>query len=80
MGRKPKSKIVEETQENLEPKAEKQVSGEETKVVDVKAEIRKLSKRGREQGFVTQEEILAIFPQPENSINEIEIKKIIINH
>lgn len=40
--------------------------------VDVKAEIRKLVKRGREQGFVTQEEILAIFPEPEKVINEVD--------
>lgn len=37
-----------------------------------KLEIRKLLKRGREQGFVTQEEILAIFPQPENVINAVD--------
>lgn len=37
-----------------------------------KLEIRKLLKRGREQGFVTQEEILAIFPQPENAINAVD--------
>ena len=37
-----------------------------------KAEIRKLIRRGREQGFVTQDEILAIFPEPENTINEVD--------
>ena len=42
------------------------------KKIDVKLEIRKLIKRGREQGFVTQEEVLAIFPNPENSINEVD--------
>ncbi|MBI2598853.1 RNA polymerase sigma factor RpoD [Candidatus Curtissbacteria bacterium] len=40
--------------------------------VDLKAELRKLTRRGREQGFVTQEEILAIFPEPENHINEVD--------
>ena len=40
--------------------------------IDAKAEIRKLSKRGRDQGFVTQEEILSIFPQPENHIDEVD--------
>ena len=40
--------------------------------VDVKAEIRKLIKRGREQGFVTQEEILAVFPEPEKAIDEVD--------
>ncbi len=42
------------------------------KKIDVKLEIRKLVKRGREQGFVTQDEILVIFPQPENHIGEID--------
>ncbi|OGD82876.1 RNA polymerase sigma factor RpoD [Candidatus Curtissbacteria bacterium RBG_13_40_7] len=40
--------------------------------MDVKAEIRKLIKRGREQGFIAQEEVLTIFPTPENSIDEID--------
>jgi len=40
--------------------------------IDVKAEIRKLLKRGRDQGFIAQEEVLAIFPTPENSISEID--------
>lgn len=39
---------------------------------DVKAEIRKLVKRGRDQGFVTQEDVLAIFPQPENFLNDVD--------
>lgn len=38
----------------------------------LKLEIRKLLKRGREQGFVTQDEILAIFPQPENAIAAVD--------
>src|SRR3989338_7834102 len=42
------------------------------KKIDIKTEIRKLIKRGREQGFVTQDEILAIFPQPELCINEVD--------
>lgn len=37
-----------------------------------KLEIRKLLKRGREQGFITQEEILAIFPQPEHEIEAVD--------
>lgn len=41
-------------------------------VIDVKAEIRKLLKRGREQGFIAQDEVLNIFPQPENHIGEID--------
>ena len=44
----------------------------EQKPIDVKAEIKKLVKRGREQGFVTQDEILLIFPNPENSIGEVD--------
>ena len=42
------------------------------KKIDTKAEIKKLIRRGKEQGFVTQEEILAIFPQPEGNINEVD--------
>lgn len=45
---------------------------EEVKEIDVKAETRKLIKRGREQGFIAQEEVLAIFPKPEEHINEID--------
>lgn len=37
-----------------------------------KVEIRKLLKRGREQGFITQDEILAIFPAPETEINDVD--------
>jgi RNA polymerase primary sigma factor len=37
-----------------------------------KTEIRKLLKRGREQGFITQDEILAIFPTPETEINAVD--------
>ncbi len=44
----------------------------EQKDIDVKTEIRKLIKRGREQGFIAQEDVLAIFPQPENFINEVD--------
>ncbi len=39
---------------------------------DVKVEIRKLLKRGREQGFIAQDEVLVIFPQPEDHIAEID--------
>ena len=47
-------------------------NGKEAKVVDIKAEIRKLLKRGREQGFVTQEDVLAIFTKPEDFVNEVD--------
>lgn len=39
---------------------------------DVKLELKKLIKRGKELGFVTQDEILAIFPKPEDNIEEID--------
>lgn len=58
-----KTKTKAET-EKKEPKA--------PAVIDVKLETRKLLKRGREQGFIAQEEILAIFPNPENYINEVD--------
>lgn len=44
----------------------------ESREIDVKAEIRKLIKRGRDQGFVTQDEILAIFPKVEDQIDEVD--------
>ncbi|OGD85448.1 RNA polymerase sigma factor RpoD [Candidatus Curtissbacteria bacterium RIFCSPLOWO2_01_FULL_41_18] len=40
--------------------------------MDVKAETRKLLKRGKEQGFIAQEDVLSIFPAPENSISQID--------
>ena len=42
------------------------------KKIDTTAEIRKLIKRGRDQGFVTQDEILAIFPMPETAIDQVD--------
>ncbi|MDO8487673.1 MAG: RNA polymerase sigma factor RpoD [Candidatus Curtissbacteria bacterium] len=68
--------MVKKEQKNKRTKEQKVTAAEGKQqavpVVDTKAEIRKLTKRGREQGFVTQEEILAIFPQPENHINEVD--------
>ena len=52
-------------------KEKKEVTPKENKI-DEKAEIRKILKRGREQGFIAQEDVLAIFPQPENHIIEID--------
>lgn len=40
--------------------------------IDVKAETRKLLKRGKEQGFIAQEDVLSIFPKPEERIFEID--------
>ena len=51
-------------------KAVKEV--DEPKIIDVKAEIRKLLKRGREQGFIAQDDVLTIFPAPEDFIVEID--------
>jgi len=45
---------------------------ETVKKIDVKAETRKLLKRGKEQGFIAQEDVLSIFPAPENSISQID--------
>ncbi len=61
----PVKKIVKKVEKvKKEPKAEA--------VIDVKAEIRKLLKRGREQGFIAQDDVLAIFPNPENHIGEVD--------
>ena len=60
---------------HIPPKIKKQSVAQEqkeAKKIDVKLEVRKLIKRGRDQGFVTQDEILNIFPQPEFAINEID--------
>lgn len=40
--------------------------------IDIKTEVKKLVKRGKEQGFVTQEEILSIFPRAENHVEEVD--------
>src|SRR3989337_4421744 len=53
--------------DKVKPKEKK-----EPKPIVVKAEIKKLIKRGKEEGFVTQDEILIIFPNPENSVNEVD--------
>lgn len=37
-----------------------------------KIEIRKLLKRGREQGFITQDEILQVFPTPETDVDAVD--------
>lgn len=54
------------------PKAKIEKAPGEPQDIDVKVELRKLLKRGREQGFVTQEEILLIFPRPEEYLLEID--------
>src|SRR3989344_1053971 len=61
--KKPKSKKVKPNK-----KAE---SGNDAEI-DVKSEVRKLIKRGREQGFIAQEDVLSIFPKPEEHISEID--------
>lgn len=55
-----------------DPQAIKEPVEKVEKVIDVKAEIRKLVKRGKEQGFVAQDEILAIFPEVEKYIDEVD--------
>lgn len=37
-----------------------------------KLEIRKLMKKGRDQGFVTQDEILKVFPEPEKELSAVD--------
>lgn len=71
----------------IKPGMARKMSGSKRKMVSVpvggvavgkvdsgvrRGEIKKLLKRGREQGFVTQEEILLIFPRPEVEINEVD--------
>lgn len=62
-----KNKKVSSAAQN--PKVEEQ---EQEREIDIKTETRKLIKRGREQGFIAQEEVLAIFPKPEEHIQEID--------
>src|SRR3989304_8938518 len=59
--------IKKDSKDKTKPKEKK-----EPKPIDVKAEIKKLIKRGKDQGFVTQDEILLIFPNPENATNEVD--------
>lgn len=54
-----------------DPKLDK-VEEAPQKKIDVKLEIKKLLKRGRDQGFVTLEDILAIFPLVENHVSEVD--------
>lgn len=42
------------------------------KVKPIELDDKKLLKIGKERGFVTQEEILAIFPTPENNVEEVD--------
>lgn len=76
-----KKKTQSKKAESIEKKINKVVSSKEDKEesieeiekkIDVKTETRKLIKRGRDQGFIAQEEVLAIFPRPENHIGEID--------
>lgn len=77
MGRKPKI----DSQVKNDKKAPKAAGSVAAVAVDVlkkidpearKVEIRKLLKRGKEQGFITQEEILAIFPTPETDVEAVD--------
>lgn len=63
-------KIARKKKENKTKQA-KSTNGNNNNV-DVKGEVRKLIKRGREQGFIAQEDVLSIFPKPEEHIAEID--------
>ena len=63
---------VKKTPKILKSRLEELEEGHEEKDIDVKIETRKLIKRGREQGFIAQEEVLAIFPKPEEHIEEVD--------
>lgn len=56
------TKVTKKTAKEVDP----------LKTIDVKGEIRKLLKRGREQGFIAQDDVLTIFPAPEEFIAEID--------
>lgn len=66
MRKKPIAKL-KPTSEETPAKAEKAEAE-----IDVKSETKKLFKRGKELGFITQEEILAIYPKPEEHIAEVD--------
>jgi len=61
-----------QNQKKIQEQADKNNQVKPPKKIDVKLELRKLIKRGKEQGFVTQDEILSVFPEPENHIGEID--------
>jgi len=63
---------VKKAPKTLKSRLEELEEGHEEKDIDVKIETRKLIKRGREQGFIAQEEVLAIFPKPEEHIEEVD--------
>ena len=44
----------------------------EAKKQDVKQEMQKLLEKGKKQGFVTQEEVMALFPDAENKVEELD--------
>lgn len=62
--------MIKKTNSQKQKKEEK--TGGAASKIDIKLEIRKLLKRGRDQGFVTQDDILLIFPKPEDTIGEID--------
>lgn len=45
---------------------------EKRKTKDPQLDVKKLLKMGRDRGFVTQDEILIIFPKPENNVEELD--------
>ena len=63
---------VKKAPKTLKSRLEELEESSEEKDIDVKIETRKLIKRGREQGFIAQEEVLAIFPKPEEHIEEVD--------
>lgn len=79
MKAKKPAKVVKKTenrQKNEQTVAKREVLLRKSEVllrkIDRKGEIKKLLKRGREQGFVIQDEVLVIFPTPEKDINEVD--------
>ncbi len=40
---------------------------------EISLDVKKLLKFGKDRGFVTQEEILQVFPKPEENIEQLDL-------
>ncbi len=72
MGRKKAESTIEKKEKAEVEISEFIVKAPAPPTADIKLDLKKLIKRGRDQGFITQDDILAIFPKPEEHIEEID--------
>ncbi|MCR4324737.1 MAG: RNA polymerase sigma factor RpoD [Candidatus Curtissbacteria bacterium] len=65
-------RVAKSKTQTVDPTEKTEEQREKAAALTRKLEIRKLLKRGKDQGFVAQEEILAIFPMVERNIEEVD--------